>query len=248
MRFRGLALLCILFATSLAHAQHAGQSIWLNVDYTYTDLTYKEPSMSEKGRLAGVRGDLGIGLFDNFGVSVGGQYQDGNLNYDGATFTGTPVKQVTKDYLRETYMLGNFMMGPVTISGGVGQREWFNDLVVSYRRREIYNYYPISMTVFRDSLYFKVENIIWKSGKNKSYMHDVSAAEKDVEFSQGSGSMYGAEIGYLIPNADHFSSRVFIAYRRWDVDASDTQNDNVYNLQEPKNNTVTLQLGLGVSF
>jgi hypothetical protein len=222
--------------------------MWLNVDYTYTDLSYHEPSMSDRAHLAGIRGDVGIGLFDNFGISAGGQYQDGNFYYDGATFSGTPVKQVTKDYVRETYLLANFMMGPVTVSGGIGQREWYNDTVISYRRREIYNYYPMTVTITRGGVYFKVENIAWKSGKNKSYMHDVNPAEKDVEFTQGSGNMYGAEIGFLIPTAAHFSTRVFLAYRRWDVAESDTQNDNVYNLVEPKNNTVTWQAGIGLNF
>jgi hypothetical protein len=248
MRIRALIFLCLSFATAHAHAQHQGQNLWLNVDYTYTDFTYTEPSMSEKGRLGGIRGDLGVGLFDNFGVSIGGQYQDGNLNYDGATFNATAVKQVTKDYLRETYALANIMMGPATLSGGVGQREWFDDVPGSYRRREIYNYYPVAMTVSRDGFYFKVENILWKSGKNKSYMHDVSASEKDTEFNQGSGTMYGAEIGYLIPTQDHFASHIYASYRRWDIDASDTQNDGVLSLQVPKNTTVTIQVGLGLSF
>ncbi|MGZ3721806.1 MAG: hypothetical protein ACXVA9_02670 [Bdellovibrionales bacterium] len=245
---RALILFCLFTATGLAHAQHQGANAWLNVDYTYTDMKDPEPSMSEKGRLAGIRGDIGIGLFDNFGISVGGEYQDGNLYYDGATFSGTPVKQVTKDYLRDTRAMANFMFGPMTFSAGVAQREWFNDLVISYRRRETYNYYPIVVTVYRDGIYMKVENDIWKSGRNKSYMHDVNAAEKDVEFQQNSGTGYGAEIGYLIPTADHFSTRIFISYHRWDVKDSDVQNDNVYDLQEPKNNTVTVQLGLGLSF
>jgi hypothetical protein len=249
MRIQAIAFLFLIVAgSSLAHAQHEGQSYWLNVDYTYTDLSYHEPSMSSRAHLAGIRGDLGVVLLDNFAISAGGQYQDGNFYYDGATFSGTPVKQVMKDYVSETYLLADLIMGPAVVSAGIGRREWYDNTVISYRRREIYNYYPMSVTITHEGIYFKVENIIWKSGYNKSYMHDVNPAEKDVVFSQGSGSMYGAEIGYLVPTASHFSTRIFANYRRWDVQDSDIQNDNVNNLQEPKNNTVTMQVGLGLSF
>jgi hypothetical protein len=69
-----------------------------------------------------------------------------------------------------------------------------------------------------------------------------------VNFTQDKGSGYGAEVGYLVQTADHFLTRIFVGYHRWDVQDSDIQNDGVYNLVEPKNNTVTIQAGLGLSF
>lgn len=232
----------------MTYAQQGGSSAWLSVDYTYSDLTYKEPTIDEKGRLAGIRGELGLGLTSWLGISVGGEYQDGNLNYDGSTFGGAAVKQVTKDYIRDTRAMLHWLGGPAILSAGIGQREWYDDLVVSYRRRTTYNYYPITLTLNRDNVYVKFENDVWNKGHNKSYMHDVNAAEKDVEFTQSSGSGYGLEIGYAVATADRFISRVFISYHRFDVGDSDVQNDNVYNLQEPKNNMVTIQGGIGFLF
>ena len=245
---RALLLFCVLTTGAFAHAQYQGEDTWWNFDYTYSDLSYKEDNMSEHGQFAGVRGDIGVGLFDNFGLSVGGEYQDGNLNYDGATFTGTPVKQVTKDYIRDTRALLHFMFGPVTVSGGLAQREWYDDLVISYRRRTTYDYYPVIISIVRDGIYFRVENDFWKSGRNKSYMHDVNVAEQDVELKQSSGNGFGVEIGYSIPTALKFATRIYISYHKWDVGDSDVVNDGVFNLQEPRNNTVVLQGGIGLSF
>jgi hypothetical protein len=248
MRLRTVFILLSALFASAAHAQREGNSAWLNLDYTYNQITYKESKMSEKGDFAGIRGDLGLGLSENFGISVGGEYMDGHMNYDGSTFTGTAVKQVTKDYIRETRILAHMLFGPVVFSAGVAQREWFDDLVVSYRRRTTYDYYPMALTLYRGELYIKAQVDVWKSGKNKSYMHDVNASERDVEFKQPSGSGWGAEVGYMLPTADKIFARVFLAYHQWSVSDSDTQNDGVYNLMEPKNTTTVLQGGLGLSF
>jgi hypothetical protein len=242
----------ILVVASLAclpiWAQTPGSAVWLNIDYTYSDFTYKEPLMSEKGRLAGVRGDVGIGLASFLGVSAGGEYQNGNLTYDGSTFDGAMVKVVTKDSIRDLRAMVHIYMGSLVLSGGTAQRELYNDLVISYRRRQIYDYYPVTLTLYRRNLYVKLETDIWRKGTNKTYMSDVNPAERDVEFSQTSGSGYGAEVGCLIPNPWGFFTRVFLAYHRWDVAESNMQNDGVLNLVEPKNNTVTIQAGIGLSF
>ncbi len=242
-------LFCFLYHPNPASAADGQNgSHWLNVDYTYTDLVYKEPGvMSERGRLAGVRGELGLNIFGMFGASVGGEYQDGNLYYDGATFGGTPVKQVTKDYIRRTEILAHFFYDSVTVAAGMAERYWFDDLVISYRRRTRYNYIPVYVTYRSESMYFKIVQDIWQKGWNKSHMSDVNAAANDVEFKLGSGNGLGAEIGYMF-HSGAVATRVFIAYHKWDVKESNIQNDGTQNLIEPKNNTTEIKVGIGLGF
>lgn len=246
MSFQFWILAAACLAVSNARAED-GARHWLNIDYTYTDLTYKEPgAMSEHGRLAGIRGEFGMYLFSNFGVSAGGEYQDGNLDYDGATFSGTPVKQITNDYFRKTEILAHIAYMPMVLSVGVAQRYWYNDLVISYRRRTRYDYTPIYLTYRSDNFYIRYEHDLWKKGWNKSHMSDVNASANDVEFTLGNGTGYGAEIGYLIPG--WIITRVFLAYHKWSVKESDVQSDGTQNLIEPNNNTTEIKVGLGLSF
>lgn len=247
--FRLFLLAGLILRTPLSLALEGGAPpYWLNLDYTYTDLVYKEPGlMNEKGRLAGIRGEVGLNLLGLMGVSAGGEYQDGNLYYDGSTFGGTPVKQVTKDYIRRTEFLGHFFYGPVTISAGLAERYWLNDLVISYRRRTRYNYIPVYFTYRMNFMYLKLEHDIWQKGWNKSHMSDVNASARDVEFKLGTGTGFGVELGYLIP-AGSVTTRVFLAYHKWDVKESDIQNDGTQNLIEPKNNTTEIKVGLGLGF
>jgi hypothetical protein len=244
---RWLVLALIFSTSSFAHAQRNGSS-WLNLDYTYSNLTYKESAMTESGNFAGIRGELGIALTSLLAVSVGGEYKDGNLDFSGTTLTGTSLNTVTKDYFRDTRAMLNFLMGSAVLSAGIAQREWYDNLVVAYRRREIYNYYPTTLTLYRDSIYVKLEYDIWNRGTAKAYMSDVSSSEQDVSFTQGSGSGYGVEVGYSVGNMNKFATRIYIAYQRWNIGDSNTQNDNVYNLTIPNNNTVNLQAGLGIGF
>lgn len=236
------------FTAFPALAQEA-RGTWLDLAYTYNDFIYKEPGvMSERGALAGVRGELGFNIMNWFSLSLGGDYQDGNMNYDGATFGGTPVKQVTKDYVRELRGLIHFDYGPMALAVGVGERYWFNDLVVSYRRRTRYNYTPIMITYRSPAYYLKIEKYIWQKGWNKSHMSDVNPAARDVEFKLGDGDGMAVEVGYRLPNAGAISTQVFFKYTTWSVKESDIQNDGTQNLIEPKNNSTILQAGIGLIF
>lgn len=241
-------LLWLNLCGSLVHAQHEGSGAWLNVDYTYSAIDYKEPSLLEKGRYAGVRGEIGFDLTSFVGLSVGGEYRDGNFNYDGATLTGSTIQVLSRDYIRDVRAMMHLFYGPVVIAGGVAEREWYENITGAYRRRETYGYFPATLTLYRDAVYVKVEYDLWSKGKNKSYMSDVGATEKDVEFAQSSGSGYGAEVGLMIPSAMHFQTRVFVAYHRWDVKDSDAQFDGVYTLVQPRSTTTTLEGGVGLSF
>jgi hypothetical protein len=224
-----------------------GNRFWLSTDYTFTDFKYKQTGhMNENARFAGIRGEIGVNLFGSFAVSAGGEYADGHSNYDGATLGGASIKTVTKDYVRQTQWLGHITFGSMVVSSGIAERYWYNDLVVSYRRRTRYNYIPVFFSYRAGPIYFKAEHDFWQKGWNKTHRSDVSAAAQDVEFKLGQGTGMGAEIGYVIPGAIH--TRIFVAYHKWDVKESDSQSDGTQSLVEPASNTTEVKAGIGFAF
>jgi hypothetical protein len=229
-------------------AQAQWQSVnWLHVAYTYTDLTYKQSGMSEKGRVLGVRGEAGLNLFPRFALSVGGEYQDGNLNHDGTTLTGTTLKEITTDYFRDLRAMAHFIYTPLVISVGMGQRYWYDNLIGTYRRRTQYDYIPLIVTTNKGPLYIQGEWDFWRKGYNTSQIADLGGAHHDVDLNQNSGGGMAFEIGYRLFSGK-MMTRLFLNYRKWQVHKSDTANDGVENVTEPDNNTVTLQGGIGLDF
>lgn len=247
MKMHWTFVLLLLF-TGNAFAQEISRGAWLNLDYTYSNHSYAESLMNEKGNFPGIRGELGLGLGSVLGISAGGEYMEGNPFYNGQTFTGTPVQTTTKDYVSDMRALVHIFMGSFALAGGVARREWYDNLVISYRRREIYNYYPVQLTLNRGSFYFRGEYDIWERGTNTSYMSDLGAPHQDVHFTQSSGSGWGVEVGCEIPTSAGFASRIFVMYQQWNVAGSDIQNDGTQNLQEPTNSTTTISGGLGIGF
>jgi hypothetical protein len=229
------AILGALFASALnAHAQ------WLNAAYTYSDVAYKETGgKNQKGRFAGVRGELGLPAISGISISGYGEYQAGNMNHEGSVLGGGTLNAVTKDYFRDLRGLLNLHLGAFTISGGIGQRYWYSDYVTSYRQRQQYDYSPVLITYRSKGFYMRAEADLWRQGKNTTYMSDVDGLRTNVDFKQKKGAGFGGEIGLMIPNAMGFATHIFAAYHKWTVDPSDTQFDGVDYLTVPENSTVT---------
>lgn len=247
MNSRSVLLIVFLLFGFSAHGQWQSRR-WLHVDYTYSQITYKEPGlMTEMGRYAGVRGELGINILDYVAVSAGGSYMDGNMDYDGSTFDGTPMKVITNDYFRDTRLLAHVIATPFVLSLGAAQRYWYNDMVISYRRRTRYDYQPVILTYYQEGFYVRYEHAVWGQGWNKSHMSDTGGNRSDVEFKLGKGTGMGVEVGVFLPTPV-FATHLFASYYKWTVKESDVQFDGVNNLVEPTNNTATLQIGLGVAF
>src|SRR6185312_15778076 len=127
-----LSFCAIVFCAGMVgHAQTQEQGLWLNVDYTYTDFSYKETGVAEKGHAPGVRGEFGFSLLRGLSVSAGGEYMDGNLSYDGETAIGSSVNVINKDYMRDLRAMAHLAYGSFILSGGIAQRYWYDDLVGS---------------------------------------------------------------------------------------------------------------------
>lgn len=225
---------------------------WLHLDYTYNDLSYQETgsatTTTQKTQLSGARGDLGLNLLGFLAISAGGEYQDGHFQFDGTPFTADAQKTTTSSYIRDLRAFVHLIRGPVILSAGLGDRYWYNHLENSYRQRTEYTYHPILLTYFLRSIYIQVEQDLWTRGTSAVSLSDVSSSHKDVNFALGKGgSGLGVELGMYIPGM-FFSTHIYASYHKWNVKASDTQNDGVKDLSIPDNNTTILQGGIGISF
>lgn len=248
--FRRFIILSTFLFPSLCLAQGTGGSssngpFQYRLDLQYQHLTYEEPSvMTEEGQFSVFRGEAFWWYFGDYGASVGGYYTDGNLNYSGSTFGGTPVKVVTKDYIFEYFLKVHAKITNWELSFGYAHRVWHNDLVISYTRKTKYDYYPLSVTYNFEPFYGRFEYRIWGQGKNLSTMSRVDPTARDVTFSQNSGTGWVLEAGVVYPWGP-LKVKTYLAWDYWSVANSDIQNDNTQNLIEPENNTTTIILGVG---
>lgn len=220
---------------------------WVTPQLIYSQTYYTEPgAMKETGGNGGLRIEVGYHLLENLSLSLNETYWDGRLQYDGQTFGGTPVQTQTSDYTINTQILLHWDINLFQLSIGYGRRYWYDNLIISYRRRTEYNYIPIKFTYFIGPYYYQFEYDQWLNGKNKSHMSDVDPSSHDIEVKQNSGVGLGLEFGWLIGSAP--INTVFLQIHRWDIDASEIANDGTQDLVEPKNNTLSITLGLGMIF
>lgn len=251
MKTQALRILCFLILfPSQGMAQGTSSSgsgglFQYRLDLQYLRKSYEEPSvMTEKGQFTVFRGEAFWWYFGDYGGSIGGYYTDGNMNYNGATFGGTPVQVVTKDYIFEYFLKVHARIPNWEFSLGYAHRVWHNDLVISYTRKTKYTYYPLSVTYKYEPFFVRLEYRIWGEGKNLSTMSRVNASARDVTFTQNSGSGYVLEVGAQYPWGP-MQVKTYLALDLWYVDDSDIQNDNTQNLIEPGNSTESIILGVG---
>ncbi len=210
---------------------------------------YKEDLMNETGILPGFRGEIGWNINSNFALSLGGSYYDGSLTYDGRILgTNTLITQITSDYIRDIRLLLNYQNQGFKVSFGIGDRELFNDLIVSYTRTQTYRYYPLRVEYSWNPFYTSVEYRIWGEGKNVSTASKVTPGDRDLEFTQDSGYGYALEIGVRYPFGP-FEGEIHLIYDVWEVADSSVayQVDNTAYV-EPENNSQAYILGIGIQY
>ncbi|MBC86026.1 MAG: hypothetical protein CL677_02515 [Bdellovibrionaceae bacterium] len=238
-------LSCALAWAQNSSTNHQALPYWLGVGLIYNQMDYEEPDvMTEKGANGGLHLDVGYLLLPNISVNLDAKYWDGRLKYDGATFGGTPVKTQTADILSDNRIYFNYSGATTTFSVGYGQRYWYNDLIISYRRKTTYNFVPLKGTLRSGSFYYSFEYNLWLGGVNKSFMSDTGGGRNDVTMDLDSGSGMALEWGYV--HGATPVARAFLRIEKWDVDDSETAFDGVDNLVEPKNNTLTIMIGSGL--
>lgn len=239
----------VLFLTALFVGPLAyGQTAWLNMEYTYTDLSYTEGDFREIARLAGIRGELGLIVGSGLGVSAGGEYQDGTMDFSGTSYSGTNGNLISKNYIRDTRVLAHYYLDGMIVSGGLAQREWYNNLLGQYHRRQTLNYYPALFTINSGNVYFKFEMDISMKGKLGVSMSETGGGARDIDFNQSGGSGYMVEAGLVGATSGKFFYRLFASYRRLIIDSGGSQSDGVRMVTVDKGTTDLISAGLGISF
>lgn len=234
--------------TSISAFAQSTSGNWWSADYIYDQFQYREPgSMKETGGMPGARMEVGASLAPQISLGVGGRYASGHLTYDGATTGGAPVITTTKDRHWHIQSKLYFMFDQWQLAAGWARRFLYNDLVISYRREQTYEYVPIGLTYYSGSFFFTYEHRHFLKGLNKSYMHDIDPNRKDIELKQKSGRGYAIEIGTILPSQS-VKTKVSLAYESWNVNASEVKNDGVQDLVEPKNETQEFIFSIGLIF
>lgn len=246
MQYLVLFFCFVLFAPE-AFSQWRGGS-GLRFDFSYHYHHYSEPGvMDERGQLTGFTIEPYLSLGEGFGLSAEGQYFLGHPQYDGATFSGTPVKTTVRDWISK-YNIGPYIETPdFVFRVAYAQRTWMDDLVISYRRETRYKFVPITLGFKSAPIYFNVTYNHFLEGENFSGMSKMAANRHDVTVKQNKGYGYGFELGWLMESSP-FKTKMAAFYEKWLVDESEVGNDGTQNLIEPQNNTESFGISIGLIY
>jgi len=209
-------------------------------------INYKETEgMKETGPMLAISSDYTHHSDTNVMFNLNFEYAFGELDYDGNTQGGTPLKGKTDDYIAHLRALvGHDIItgsGYITPFIGVGIRYWNNNIKTteSYEREIGYLYCPIGINLASSSGSSKwvwglnIEYDLFIGGRVNSRMSDIGPGYRDIVNRQKFGSGHGARLScFLETGGDYpFTFEPFLRY--WHV--NDSQSDGIYI--EPKNET-----------
>lgn len=255
-----LAIAACLFFTAIPTFAETSAEISkhsLKVGLEIENFEYNEPSLGVTidGPMAGIVGTYSY-QFNPKGIfSTSIRYSAGNLDYDGSTWGGTPLKADTDDSIFEWRALigGDFFIG-------IGYRYWNNDsnALGSYKREIQYLYSPVGFRYNKPmsenwTWGIKGEYDIFWGGKVKSYLSDVNPGFNDPEVDQDAAGGYGLRFSLRFDRkfAQNHTLSIEPYIRYWDIDTSSyaplTFNGAlVGSVYEPANDTTSY--GVRVSF
>jgi len=194
------------------------------------------------------------------------EFAAGILDYDGSTWSGTPVNADSNDFLFEfrTVVGGNLHKRKTKITPfiGLGLRYWNDDLQASggYEREILYLYSPIGIKFTRPlstrwSWGFSGEyDLFWK-GWVTSHLSDADPGYNDPKNHQSFGDGFGVRFSFQFRN--HISEKLSWCiepfFRYWDVAQSDYAPLTLYGapagyVYEPENNTLSYGVTVGFGF
>lgn len=227
-------------------------------------IKYEEPGvMKETGIMYGIAGSYAYrnGII----LKIEGKFACGQLDYDGSTWGGTPLKinSIPNYMLEPRGLLGwDFTAGAVTITpyAGIGYR-YLNDNMQEkysggYKRESNYLYLPLGLEFAANfgsgwSLEASGEYDLFIWGKQKSYLSDAIPGAADIENKQNQG--YGARGSILIAKKGErvgFKVGPYVNY--WNIADSEralfTYSGVLYSGYEPKNNSTEIGCKLVVMF
>lgn len=228
-------------------------------------LEYDEPFMTTRGFMHGASGryDFNDKMLM---LSLSFDYSTGDMDYDGQTWGGTPVKTETGDHLYEFRALigGNIHRGAFTFTPfiGFGNRYWNSEIYGAggYERDVTYFYSPVGLRVLKlvSRKWFVEMNaeydLFW-GGKVKSHLSDAIWHANDPKNHQGFGKGHGMRFSVKIAHTFHQKYFWYVEpfFKYWYVSESDTANLTINGVPvavvyEPENDTTIFGVGVGIGF
>jgi len=223
--------------------------------------------IKEEGFLFGLKGDYRYHRRNRLMVGLSLEYLIGDLDYEGKSWGGTPVKADLDEWRLECRALvgydhlfqGKQLLTPFL---GFDYRYWEDALLGKggYGREVEYWYLPLGIRMVNPvsgkwSLSIEAEyDLFWK-GKVKSRLSEVSPALNDPEVNQGFGEGYGLRLSF--PLEKMLGGRYFLSlapyFCYWSIEESDREilrssGVPVGSVYEPKNKTIDYGFNFGIGF
>lgn len=250
---------------------HANEEIG-HLAFDFSDSRYEEPGlMKETGVFYGLHMDW-LGVIDHVGaIGIRAQYRGSDVDYDGATQSGTPVKSKGRDSVLGIEVTYGWTFRPggirVTPYSGIGYRNWRDRIedsttaggtpVYGYRREIVYFYLPVGLH-FADA---GSERWGWTAraqgnylirGKVYSHLEDTDPGYDTLNNTQKHG--YGYEVA--VAWSYHFNDDRWVGffvepyYTYWKIKDSDKVDLNYYGVPigyayEPANKTKVVGVRVG---
>lgn len=242
-------------------------SFGIGLETGYFD--YKENGlMEEDGFMYGVVGSYSYHSDNKLMINTSLKYSFGELDYDGQTWSGTPITADTDDWIVECrglvgydYVLNGRHL--ITLFTGIGYRYWNDDIDTNggYEREIQYWYSPIGVKtvspLFDNWTWgLTAEYDLFWSGKVKSHLSDVLPGLNDPKVDQDFGDGYGLRFSVRFEKElkKNYALSIEPYIRYWDIDKSDTATlsyygtPSVYYVYEPENETTSYGLRLNFEF
>jgi len=268
-----LVSICFFVLSAVAFADDTKSiapkhSFGIGLETMYFDYEEDSVDMEEDGFMYGLIGDYTYHGDDKLMLKASLEYAAGNdLDYDGKTWDGTPVKEDTDDWIVECrgligydYVLnGKNLITPFV---GIAYRYWNDDIggIGGYEREIEYWYSPIgirTVSPLSDKWTWGISaeyDLFW-SGKVKSHLSDVDSGlndpEVDQDFGDGYGLRFSVQFNWELNKNYALSIEPYIRY--WHIDKSDTKTLSYYGtpigyVYEPENETTSYGLRLSIAF
>lgn len=265
-----LISICLWFSSAAAFGQEATtpfvpiHAIEIGLNLSYFDYEEQDFDVKWDGFMYGLIGSYTYHNEIMFRTSL--EYTRGDINYDGATQGGTPVKEDADDSVLEWRgLLGydfSFNGHLITPFFGIGYRYWNDDIEGSYAyEREVeYWYSPIGIETVSPlsgpwTWGIAAEYDFFLGGTVKSHWSDVfpgfNSPEVDQNWGDGYGLKFSLRFKRAFANSSALSIEPYISY--WDIDESDIGTLTLYgipaaHLIEPDNETLTYGIRIGWQF
>lgn len=268
-----LISICFFVSSTVAFADDIKpivpkHSFGIGLETMYFDYEEESVDMEEDGFMYGLIGKYTYHGDKKLMISATLEYAAGDdLDYDGQTQGGTPIKEDTDDWIVECRGLIGYDYAfkekhLITPFIGIAYRYWNDDIggMGGYEREIEYWYSPISVKTVSPlsdkwTWGLTAEYDLFWSGKVKSYFSDVDPGLNDPKVDQDFGDGYGLRFSVRFERefARNYALSIEPYIRYWDIDKSDTETLSYYGtpiayVYEPENETISYGLRLSFEF